>query len=259
MSAAGDLIAGTEFLTGLVLGLAGLVITLSRRGRRLDWAVVWGLGVVAGGVLLGMAEPGRIARVLDRPAWIPFGAVAASAAAAFGLFRARDHPWLGPGMVVTMLGVWVTVPDTEAMALVIGVMAGSLASWWPLRRTRPAAAGSAVLAAAMAWAVLSGGGGRAGSTVGALGALAVLGVFGRIPGRAARGATLPDLAVHLAVVAVWVIMPRIVSSPWAVLGGATAGTALILGAARITRTPASRRLEQVQDSGDDPLPIIGPE
>jgi hypothetical protein len=79
---------------------------------------------------------------------------------------------VGPVMwLVTVVGVYATVPDTELIRPLVGVAMPLALCGWPLRVARLGAAGTAAGIALLMWVGAAEGYGRPGSIVGAAGAL----------------------------------------------------------------------------------------
>ena len=192
----------------LALALAGLAAGSMVAGRLRPWAMA--LGAVPGAV--------GVAIVVTRPpaavTWPVLAAVIVASgalAASFEMRHARSR--LGQVLVaVTAAGVYVTVPDTEAAAALLGAAIGALPPPW-----RPKLAlgrSGAYVAAAVVSAVASDGGRSLGvSGVAAIGCMGLLTVeplvrtAGWVAPRAvrrlpSRGWELRFVAAHAAVVAI---------------------------------------------------------
>lgn len=82
---------------------------------------------------------------------------------------------LGPLLLaVTVVGIYVSVPDTELVRAVVGVMLPLVLLAWPYAAARLGAGGSYAAVGVLLWIVPIDGIGRAGSVVGAVGAFALL-------------------------------------------------------------------------------------
>ena len=189
----------SEVLLGLaLLGLAGLLTNV------LSHSVVLQVGVAVPGAWL---ITGELAEVYSGwIVWLLFGAMAVGGTlVASGDQRLRS-PILGPGLfAISLAGVFLDVPDTEEMLVLLGVMAPLVLLGWPLGLSRLGGAGSYMAVGTLIWAAAWGGIGRPGSV---LGAIACLGVLLLVPlayrgGEAISATSWPALvAVHLVVVGV---------------------------------------------------------
>ncbi|MGZ4675006.1 MAG: hypothetical protein ACXVJZ_12505 [Acidimicrobiia bacterium] len=121
---------------------------------------------------------------------------------------------LGPVLwLVTVIGVYATVPDTELVRPLVGVALPLALTGWPLRAARIGPGGAAAGTALLLWVAALQGYGRPGSIVGAAGALGLLLVepLGRVVVRrrfqpwsralSVRWFTLAFVAAHVVVVA----------------------------------------------------------
>lgn len=132
------------------------------------------------GVLL--AFPGALvlasALTPDRPGWVgPLVVVATTfgAPCAADVDRRAARLGLGPVLwLITVLGVYVTVPDTEIIRPLVGVAVPLAVSGWPLRAARLGAGGAAAGIGLLLWVASFEGLGRPGSIVGSAGALGLL-------------------------------------------------------------------------------------
>lgn len=161
--------------------------------------LVWGLAILAvmpmvaaivarpastegrvGGALL--AVPGAIlvasACTVDNPIdWVPWFVLAAVVVGGL-LVVDFDEAYAFTGlppvlMGLTGLAIWTTVPDTEQVLVLVGVLLPMMLLGWPIPRAAQGAAAYAVVGL-VAWVAAVGGRGRPGAVVGAV---ACLGVF----------------------------------------------------------------------------------
>jgi hypothetical protein len=226
-----DLLGTVEFQTGLLIGLAGLAVSLLFGRRGLDWALVWTLCVAGALIQTGAFAERRPVRSLDFQLWELIAVPVVCATAAVGLARGKTHSHLAPGFIVSLLGLWATVPDTEAPSVLLGVTAAMVWSWWPLRFASPRVLGSATAAAAAALSTIIGGGRRDVAVVGGLGIVAALGSLG-LPTRWLGKQSAPiDIGLQLALVGVWFIAARVGAGPLQVFVGGVVASALVLSAA----------------------------
>jgi hypothetical protein len=139
--------------------------------------------------------------------------------AAYGIHKLRDGS-LGAGAVaISIAGIWATVPDTERVAVLVGVTAALAWAWWPAKWGAPRLAGALAVGLIVAWVATRAGMGRETGFLGAMGSLAMLGWSASALPLAMPGLTL---AGHAALVAVW--------SRWAGLS-TSSGTAVMIGVA----------------------------
>jgi hypothetical protein len=90
-----------------------------------------------------------------------------------------DHTWRAdaPGLTlfgVSALGVYATVPDTEAVAALVGASLPLLVLGWPARLATLGRAGAAATVALLVWAGAVGGEGRPASIIGVVACLGLL-------------------------------------------------------------------------------------
>lgn len=254
MSSLIGLPASSEFQIGFVIGLAGLAVTVLLRRRRLDWAIVWTVCALAGLMRTGFFGVGRPVRSLDLEPWLLVAALAVCSVAAIGLARARAHPYLAAGFAVSMLAAWATVPDTEAVSVLVGVTGAMIWSWWPLRFAFPGVLGGGTATATAALATIIGGGRREAAIVGGLGILATLGSLGLLERWFRRASAPLDVGFHIALVTIWFMAPRVLSGTVWVFVGAAIASSLVIGAAWIVASRTRPLSNEVEDSGDDPFP-----
>jgi hypothetical protein len=77
-------------------------------------------------------------------------------------------------IALSAAGVWLTVPDTEEVLVLLGALAIPTLLTWPLRVLRLGSVGAHTLAGLYMWVVVWGARGREGSIVGATAALGLL-------------------------------------------------------------------------------------
>ncbi len=188
----------------LALGLAGLVADLAPRARlALPLLAVPGALILATGVEVDQV-------------WAPW-AIAATVVLGGSLVAAFDHRRgsrrLGPGlMAVSLVGVFITVPETREALPVLGAALPLALLGWPTRLATLGAGGALAATGLLVWTVGQGGTFRDTAIVGGLACLGVL--VAEPVGRAflrrrplAQGpfpvwALLAILATHVAIVLV---------------------------------------------------------
>jgi hypothetical protein len=224
-------------LAGLAFGVAAVLTLDDRYG--VDDRVVVALAVLAGGGLVAdalaagglldgrwsplafgvVAVPGAVlfdrATELDRLDWTRTTVVAvtvvggALAAAGDRAYAARG---VGPVLLaITTFGVYVTTPDTEHTALVLGAALPVALLGWPRPLASLGVGGALVATAVVTWNVVLDGSARPGAVVGGvacLGMLVIVPVVAAVWRPAGGGPTVSlaqaalVAALHLAVVAV---------------------------------------------------------
>jgi hypothetical protein len=123
-----------------------------------------------------------VADLEHAPAWLRFVGAVIATAIPIGAAR-TDAQWradaVTPALVaVTAAGVYLVVPDTEEVAVLVGVMAPIAVLGWPFRLATLGRAGTGAAIALVVWA--AGVGGRAVPAT-ALGALACLALLAGLP------------------------------------------------------------------------------
>lgn len=189
-------------LLGWGVALAGAVLLLLSLDFDVDPALAVGLGGIAlAGALLDMAHG------IDSTGWrtvSKLGAWALLALAVFWFSTSADPPgeaWIGialplvimligaavhsfregqtaeligPMLLVTIGGIWVTVPETDMIVVLLGVAVPmGLATLAPVR-ARPSASGAFALAGLLVWLTVAGGETRPVSIVGGWASIGVI-------------------------------------------------------------------------------------
>ncbi len=187
--------------------------------------------------------------------------VTASASAGAILATRFDYAWReeAPGLtllVVTAVGMYATVPDTEAIATALGVALPFMVLGWPVRVATLGRPGAAAAVAVLVWAGAVGATGRPASTVGLVACLGLLagnplGEF-LLPHAGAkvrrwprRSQTLAMVISHtLLVIAASRVLGKVSDPAFAaVLGAILGGIAILVGAQfRPTASPRARQL-----------------
>lgn len=171
------MLGSVPFLYGAAAGLVGLGLAYAFKKRGSDWGIWWALAAIPITVRYGSLRPGPTGRVLDEVLWAIPVALIAVGVAVLGLLRLRDEWVGGPAFVMTVGAIWTTVPDTEHIAVLLGVTATVIWAWWPGLWSRPGLLGSVAVATLIAWGILVGSVTRDSGIIGGLGALASLGWF----------------------------------------------------------------------------------
>jgi hypothetical protein len=229
LTAIADLIVSTPFLWGAGTGLIGLLLSYGLRNRTADWGLVWGAAVVAAFVttgLLGGGLTGSGGRGSSAPLWQAALAVLVALFAACGIHQLRDG-WAGAiAVAISIGGIWATVPDTERVAVLVGVTAVLAWAWWPASWATPRVAGALVVGLVMAWVATRGGVGRETGWIGAMGSLGMLGWSALALPRRQPGFMLAGHAVLVAIWSRWAGMST--STPTALIIGLSAALAVAL-------------------------------
>lgn len=203
MTAIVGLLTSTEFLAGAGIGLIGLGLLYALPVRFADWGIVWGAAVIGalastGWLIIEEVNPARRGPPAS-PTMVTVAALVAGIAA-FGIWRLRTN-WIGaPAVAISIAGIWATVPDTERLAVLMGVTAVLIWAWWPANWAAPNAAGALAVGLITAWLVTRGEIGRETGWIGAVGSLSMLGVSAFGLPRHHNGLWL---AGHFALVLVW--------------------------------------------------------
>lgn len=223
MTAISDLIVSAQFLSGAGAGVVGLLLLYGFRHRRPDWGLVWGAAAIIAMAITGLLRGGLTDSSARGASTVPLWHTALGLAigffAAYGIHKLREN-WLGAGAVaISVAGVWATVPDTERVAVLVGVTAAVAWAWWPASWAAPRLAGALTVGLIAAWVATRAGVGRETGFIGAMGSLGMLGWSAL-----ALPPTMPGLALagHAVLVAVW--------SRWAGLS-TSSGTAVLIGVA----------------------------
>ncbi len=180
-------------IVGLLWAAAGLV-ALDHRTPEL-WLGV-GLLAIAGSTLPRLPLPFLLAPVVAVPGawlvafqadlagpdsfpWLTFGVIVVGAPLVALTDRHMGRPALGLLLwAVTVAGIYVDVPDTEHILVILAAAAPLVLLGWPLNLGRLGEAGGYAGVGLLAWAVVTDGVGRPASVVGAV---ACLGVFLVVP------------------------------------------------------------------------------
>ena len=154
-------------LVGLgLLALAGVVFPWTQR-----LPVLAILLALPGGSLIGTSG-------LPGPAWVVplvVGVIATvGPVSAWFDHDAQGSPVPAVLLAISVVGVWLTVPDTEEALVLLGAMALPTLLAWPMGVARLGAVGVHPLVGLYMWVVAWGGRGREGSIVGAAAALGLL-------------------------------------------------------------------------------------
>lgn len=203
MTAIVGLLTSTEFLIGAGIGLIGIGLLYVLQDRFADWGIVWGAAVIlalgsTGSLILEEVNPSRRGSFAS-PLMIAVAALVAGMAA-LGIWRLRTL-WTGaPALAISIAGIWATVPDTERLAVLMGVTSVVVWAWWPARWAAPKAAGAMAVGLVAVWLATRGEIGRETGWIGAMGSVSTLGVSAFALPQAHRGRWL---AGHFSMVVVW--------------------------------------------------------
>ncbi len=204
-----------ELLVGSTFGVAGLAIAAVTRRWTFDWGLIWGVMALLALSFATRRWTGNFAG-LANPLFVVM-AIIAVLAVTFTVQQGTGAAQTPLPFLISLLGIYATVPDTESILALLGVTGPMAIAWRPLGWARPRWAGATVMTVVTVLAVVSGGRGRESSIIGALAALAVIGLL------AFRGwpqPTVAPLLVHLVLVGWW---SRVAGR------AESAGAALLLG------------------------------
>jgi hypothetical protein len=157
-----------DLVLGLLACLLGGEVAARTRHRG-----IWGAFLVAPGALLvsrseDFGGPGWVV-------WLVFVGIVLGGAFSADLDRRVARLGLGPVLLlVSVGGLYATVPDTELARPLVGAAIPLALCGWPLRVARLGAGGTPAAIALFLWVAAFEGLGRPGSIVGAFGALALL-------------------------------------------------------------------------------------
>jgi hypothetical protein len=187
-----------ELILGGAFGVLGLVIAALTRRWSFDWGLIWGgMALLA----LTFATPRWTGNFAGLRNLLFLGmAVLAVIAVTMSVQRGTGVAQTPLPFLISLLGIYATVPDTETSLALLGVTGPMAIAWRPLGWARPRSIGAAAMAVVTTLAVVSGGRGRESSIVGALAVMAVMGVlvFNAWP-----RFILAPLFVHLVLVGWW--------------------------------------------------------
>lgn len=220
-----DLVTGRHFQYGALFGVAGVLLSYALRRHRPDWGLLWSGAVVAAFVVLG----GLRFRFDDATDlfWLVL-AFGAAAVATTTVLRLAEEFVVGPGLAISLAGIWATVPDTEKMAVLLGATAVMIWGWSFTRWAQPRLLGAVGIGILVALSATSGGLGRTTGMIGAIGSLATLGLSGW-----ALPITRPViwLTGHTVLVLVWSRWAGLAETPVAALaiGGVTSALVVMVG------------------------------
>jgi hypothetical protein len=157
---------------GLLLALAMLFAGAELAARTPNPKFIGFVLTLPGALLLATV------RDLPGPGWVPVLVVVATTfggPCAADVDRRAARSGLGPVLwLVTVIGVYATVPDTELIRPLVGVAIPLALAGWPFRVARLGAGGAAAGTGLLLWVAAIEGVGRPGSVVGAAGALGLL-------------------------------------------------------------------------------------
>jgi len=227
------MLGSTPFLYGALAGFVGLGLAYAFKRRGSDWGIWWTLAAVPVTARYGSLRLGAMDRVFHGALWAVPIALIAAAVAAYGLFRLRDEWVGGPAFVMTVGGIWTTVPDTEHLVVLLGVTAAVIWAWWPDFWSRPGPLGAIAVALLIAWGTVVGSVTRDSGIIGGLGALATLGWFAIFVPTKNRWLWLGAYGI---VILIWARWAGLADSGWtAVFIGAMAWILAAVGAMMLSR------------------------
>ncbi|HKY49332.1 MAG TPA: hypothetical protein VJQ79_15270 [Acidimicrobiia bacterium] len=190
--------SANELAVGLAFGLFGLALAALTRRWNFDWGLIWGPIALAA---LSFATP-RWPDNLGAFSNLLFAAVAVVAviAATVSIQRGTGIARTPLPLLISLLGIYATVPDTESILALLGVTVSMAVAWRPFDWARPRWPGAATMSIVICLAVVSGGRGRESSIVGALAAIAVMGL---LLCRLWPGSPATPLVMHFLLVGWW--------------------------------------------------------
>ncbi|HUP17709.1 MAG TPA: hypothetical protein VM848_16890 [Acidimicrobiia bacterium] len=187
-----------ELLVGGAFGIAGLAIAAATRRWVFDWGLIWGAMAFLALTFATRRWTGNFGG-LRNPLFVAM-AIIAVVAVTVTVHRGTGVARTPLPFLISLLGIYATVPDTESVLALLGVTGPMAIVWRPLLWAQPRWAGGAMMAVVVTLAVMSGGRGRESSIVGALAAMAVMGL---VACRAWQQPTVFPLLVHLLLVGWW--------------------------------------------------------
>lgn len=191
-----------EFQRGVVAGAmaagAGLLARRLKPGWTPDWGLLWFAAVVVAGASAKLLDRTATEQAFTQRSWVLPLAAAAFAAVFYGLQRHRRRSDTSLAFLLSVGGVWATVPDTEHALLLLGATAPLVLVWWPRAWVTIGIGGAVVVGASVIWGAGLGSYGRDGAYVGAFGALASLALLD-VPVRLKRF----NLGFHFVTVFAW--------------------------------------------------------
>lgn len=187
-----------ELLVGGAFGLLGLAIAAVTRRWNFDWGLIWGAMALAALSVATRRWTGNFAG-LSNPLFVLL-AIAAVISVTITIHRGVGVARTPLPFLISMLGIYATVPDTESVLALLGVTGLMAVAWRPLDWAAPRWPGAAAMVVITTLAVVSGGRGRESSIVGAL---AAMGVMGLLAIRTWPYPTIAPLLVHLVLVGWW--------------------------------------------------------
>lgn len=187
-----------ELLVGGAFGVLGLVIAVLTKRWTFDWGLIWGLMALLALTFATRRWTGNFAG-LSNPLFVAM-AVIAVIAVTVTVHRGSGVARTPLPFLISLLGIYATVPDTESILALLGVTGPMAIAWRPLGWAQPRWVGAMVMSFITSLAVVSGGRGRESSIIGALAAMAVIGLLSY---RAWPRQPAAPLLVHLVLVGWW--------------------------------------------------------
>lgn len=242
-SAVIDLLVGSEFGRGFLSGMGATVILSIPSALRRYWGLAWTAGGIAALYWAGGAVIEAAMATATASPWVTPALAAAALVAAKGI-TSSDSSIAAPGFAITVAGIWATVPDTEAIAVLLGVTGALVWVWWPLELTSPGRLGAWTTTTLLAIGVAAGSSTRSAALVGGLGVLASLGALIFEP----RMSPAIVRTLHIGLVLIWSrLAGRMNAGLSAVAVGAALSTVMIFAAVLI---PIGRKAGSGTAPGD---------
>ncbi|MGI8517458.1 MAG: hypothetical protein ACR2ME_03815, partial [Acidimicrobiia bacterium] len=181
---------------------------------RLDWGLLWMIASLAG---LYLARPRALSQLFPPKLEWTILVVVILAVTTGALFSGgrNENPWL---FFISIGGAWATVPDTEAISVLMGAAFPLAIASYPLAKLTNNWVGGALAGLLSALVIISEGGERVGAVLGAAGAVAIAALPGegslrlvrhlilvawwsRVAGRFSSGATAVAVGIGFTLVA----------------------------------------------------------
>lgn len=157
-----DLLSHPGFLAGLTAGLvaAAVLFGVARTTQRPapGWGFAFAAAVVAG--LWWRFGIDRLELAGELPSWalIVFPVVVVFVGAGIWMLsRSEAGPAVGPLVAIAVAGIWVTVPETDIVNVLVGATLPMALITFPPIRARAGLSGALLLAGVIAWLVIAGG------------------------------------------------------------------------------------------------------
>lgn len=178
--------------------MLGLTIAAVTRRWTFDWGLIWGAMALLALSFATRRWTGNFAG-LSNPLFLVM-AIISVVAVTVSIHRGTGVARTPLPFLISIFGIYATVPDTESFLALLGVTAAMAIAWRPLGWAQPKWPGATSMGVITALAVVSGGRGRESSIIGALATLAVIALLAYRPWP--RPSVAP-LLVHLVLVGWW--------------------------------------------------------